>query len=111
MTEQYLKHTPREHKYVLAQRIRESTLNLAIFLVEAEKRFYSKTALNNLDIENAKLKRLWYVMFELWFLGYKHNQKYDHTIALHRFNTLSIKLGEIGRMIGGLYKFESVRHQ
>jgi len=83
---------PKAVKFSLAQDIRDCMNRLLELTIEEQKRYTKKTTIQNMDIENEKLKVFIRVSYELRY------------IDKHRYSVWSGKAVEIGRMIGGLMK-------
>ena len=83
---------PKNVRFSFAQRIRDCMNTLLELTIEEQKRYIKKTTIQNMDIENEKLKRYVEIAFELRY------------IDKHRYAVWSTKLVEIGKMIGGLLK-------
>ncbi len=83
---------PKAEKFSLAQDIRNTMDNVLELTITEEKKYSKKTTLENLDIENEKLKVYIRISFRL---------KY---ISKHTYAVWDEKVVEIGRMIGGLIK-------
>lgn len=83
---------PKAVKFSLAEDIRNCMNKLLELTIEEEKRYIKKTTIQNMDIENEKLKILIRIAFELRY------------IDKHRWSVWSAKTVEIGKMIGGLLK-------
>ena len=83
---------PKAVKFSFAQDIRSCMNKLLELTIEEEKRYTKKTTIQNMDIENEKLKIFIRVAYELRY------------IDKHRYAVWSSKVVEIGKMIGGLLK-------
>ena len=88
---------PKAVKFSFAQDIRNCMNKLLELTIEEEKRYTKKTTIQNMDIENEKLKIFIRVAYELRY------------IDKHRYAVWSSKVVEIGKMIGGLLKSVSDR--
>lgn len=88
---------PKAERFSFAQDIRNCLNTLLELTIEEEKRFIKKTTIQNMDIENEKLKIFIRVAFELRY------------IDKHRYAVWEGKTVEIGKMIGGLLKSVSDR--
>jgi four helix bundle protein len=88
---------PKAVKFSFAQDIRSCMNKLLELTIEEEKRYTKKTTIQNMDIENEKLKIFIRVAYELRY------------IDKHRYAVWSSKVVEIGKMIGGLLKSVSDR--
>lgn len=83
---------PKAEKFSLAQDIRHCMNTILELTITEDKRYSKKTTLENLDIENTKLKIYIRLSFRL---------KY---ISKHTYSVWEEKVVEIGKMIGGLMK-------
>lgn len=83
---------PKAEKYALATDMKHSMDILLERSIEAQKKYYKKTTLQELDVEIAKLKAYIRLSFNLRFLP---PQKYE---------VWSEKMNEIGKMLGGWLK-------
>ena len=83
---------PKAEKFSFAQDIRHCINTLLELTITEDKRYTKKTTIENMDIENEKLKV---------YIRVAHRLKY---IDNHRYATLEKKVVEIGKMIGGLLK-------
>ena len=87
-----LRQFPKLEKHVLASDIRKSMYALLVLSVRANKKYYKKTTLQDMDIEIEVLRT---------FLRLSLDQKY---INLHKYEFWSKQLNEIGKMLGGWMK-------
>lgn len=87
-----LQQFPKAEKFALAVDIKRCMDTILGLIVTAQKKYYKKTTLQDLDIEVAKLKAYIRLAFLLKFLPMK---KYEHWSAL---------VVEIGKMLGGWIK-------
>ena len=83
---------PKAEKFSFAQDIRHCMNTLLELTITEDKRYIKKTTIENMDIENEKLKI---------YIRIAHNLRY---IDKHRYAVWEAKVVEIGRMIGGLLK-------
>lgn len=83
---------PKSEKYALATDIKKCMNTILERTIEANKKYYKKTTLQELDVEVAKLKVYIRLSYEL---GYLPTKKYE---------IWSEKVVEIGKMIGGWIK-------
>ena len=83
---------PKAEKFSLAQDIRHCMNTILELTITEDKKYSKKTTLENLDIENTKLKIYIRLSFRL---------KY---ISKHTYSVWEEKVVEIGKMIGGLMK-------
>ena len=83
---------PKAVKFSFAEDIRHCMNTLLELTIEEEKRYIKKTTVQNMDIENEKLKIFIRVAYELRY------------IDKHRYAVWEGKVVEIGKMIGGLLK-------
>ena len=83
---------PKAEKFSLAQDIRHCMDTILELTITEDKKYSKRTTLENLDIENTKLKIYIRVSFNL------------HYISKHTYSVWEEKVVEIGKMIGGLLK-------
>ena len=83
---------PKDERFSFAQDIRHCMNTLLELTITEDKRYIKKTTIENMDIENEKLKIYIRVAFNLRY------------IDKHRYSVWEAKVVEIGRMIGGLLK-------
>ena len=83
---------PKAERFSFAQDIRHCMNTLLELTITEEKRYIKKTTIENMDIENEKLKIYIRVAYELRY------------IDKHRYAVWEEKAVEIGKMIGGLLK-------
>jgi len=96
----YLAHFPRDEKYALCMRIKNTADDMYDLITECQKRYHKKTTMTNLDITHQKLRMQLYLAHELGYLGYK-NGKHDVAFsAQRRFMIIERIVDEIGRLIG-----------
>lgn len=88
---------PKAEKFSFAQDIRHCMNQLLEYTIEEDKKYYKKTTIENMDVENEKLKIYIRVAFKLRY------------IDKHRYGVWEAKVVEIGKMIGGLLKSVSNR--
>lgn len=87
-----LRQYPKSEKFTLAADTKRSMYELLKLIIRANKRYYKKTTLQDIDIELDNLRYLVRLGNDLNFLPFK---KYENWSRL---------LNEIGRMIGGWMK-------
>lgn len=83
-----LKQFPKSEKYGLVIDIKRSMDILLERCIEARKRYYKKTTLQDMDVENAKLQVYIRLSYQLGYLPMK------------KYEVWSAKLVEIGKMLG-----------
>ena len=83
---------PKAEKFSFAQDIRHCMNTLLELTITEDKKYTKKTTIENMDIENEKLKV---------YIRVAHKLRY---IDNHRYATWEKKVVEIGKMIGGLLK-------
>lgn len=86
---------PKSEKFVLAADIKHIMLNALRYCVKVGKKKAKKTALYDLDVEIATLKRFVRLSFHLKYL------------SMHHYKVWSGKIKEIGKMIGGMIRAEN----
>jgi len=104
--EGYLAHFPNCHKYTLTQGIRQAYLDVYNLTTEAQKRYYKKTTLTQLDVRHEQLRMLVHLANELGLFDYSGGRKDAAAPGTHRFVVLLRLVDELGRMIGGWVKAE-----
>jgi hypothetical protein len=100
----YLNHFPRHEKYGLAQQIRQAAYDAYGFIVEAQKRYQKKTTLTNLDIRHEQLRMFVRLAHELGYFEFQDGTREEEAparLAQKRYLAISVRIDEIGRMIGG----------
>lgn len=83
---------PKSEKFALVTDIKHSMDTLLARCIEAQKRYYKKTTLQDMDVELMKLRVYLRLSFRLGFLPSK------------KYEVWSEKLIEIGKMLGGWIK-------
>lgn len=96
----YLNHFPRFEKYALSNRIRATAYELYDLVTEAQKRYYKKTTLTNLDIVHEKLRMQLHLANDLGYFDFKAGKRESITDGKHRYVTISAMVDELGKMIG-----------
>ena len=86
---------PKSEKFTLVADIKHIMLDALRCCVKVGKRKAKKTALYDLDVELATLKRFIRISYNLRFLSMQH------------YKVWSEKVAEIGRMVGGMIKAEN----
>ncbi|AJA42429.1 S23 ribosomal protein [Alkalihalobacillus alcalophilus ATCC 27647 = CGMCC 1.3604] len=87
-----LKQYPKSERHTLAAETKKSMYELLKLIIRANKRYYKKTTLQDIDVELENLRYLVRLGNSLGFMPFK---KYEH---------LSRKINEVGRMLGGWFK-------
>lgn len=87
-----LKQYPKSERFVLAADTKQCMYNILKLIIRANKRYFKKTTLQDLDIEIDTLRHLIRVGLFLEFLPFK------------RYETWTKQIDEIGRMLGGWIK-------
>ena len=83
---------PKSEKFALVTDIKHSMDILLSRCIEAQKRYYKKTTLQDMDVEVMKLRAYIRLSFQLGFLPVK------------KYEIWSGKMVEIGKMLGGWIK-------
>jgi hypothetical protein len=83
---------PKFEKHVLAAEIRQTMNNLLTLIITANKKYYKKTTLQEIDVELEKLRT---------FVRLSKDMKY---IDIKKYEVWSKYLAEIGKMLGGWMK-------
>ena len=100
----YLNHFPRHEKYALANRIRNTAYELYDLITEAQKRYFKKTTLTELDITHEKLRMQFMLANELGYFAFtsgKEVKESKEMLEQHRYLAINSVVDELGRMIGG----------
>lgn len=87
-----LRHFPKSERFTLAADIKKSMYELLKMIIRANKRYFKKTTLQDIDIEIENLRYLIRLSNGLGFLPFK------------KYENWSRKLEELGRMLGGWIK-------
>lgn len=87
-----LRQFPKSEKHALAGEIKIVMARLLRLVIQANKRYYKKTTLQDLDVELATLRTYVRISQDLGFLPFK------------KYENWSKMLDEIGKMIGGWIK-------
>lgn len=90
-----LKRMPKSERHTLSQHIRNSLIDIAKLIVEANKRKNKLPTLYQIDVELEKLRMLIRLAKDLEF------------ISVRRYGIMADKINEIGRMLGGWIKSAS----
>lgn len=87
-----LRQFPKSERHTLAAEIKRSMYDLLRLIIRANKRYFKKTTLQDIDIEIDNLRYLIRLANALGFLPFK------------QFENWSRNLNEIGKMLGGWIK-------
>jgi four helix bundle protein len=87
-----LRQFPKSERYTLAADIKQSMYELLKLIIRANKRYFKKTTLQDIDIEIENLRYLIRLSNGLGFLPFK------------KYENWSRKLEELGKMLGGWIK-------
>ena len=87
-----LRQFPKSEKFALAGEMKVVMARLLRLIIQANKRYYKKTTLQDIDIELATLKAYVRLSKDLGFLSFK------------KYENWSKMLVEIGKMLGGWIK-------
>jgi four helix bundle protein len=90
-----LQQFPKSEKFALAADIKRSMDTILTRVIEAKKKYYKKTTLQELDVEVAKLKVYIRLAHRQGFLPHK------------KYEIWSSQVVEIGKMVGGWIKTQS----
>lgn len=83
---------PKSEKFALVTDVKHSMDRLLERSIEAQKKYYKKTTLQDMDVEIAKLRAYLRLSYQLGFLPMK------------KYEIWSEKVVEIGKMLGGWLK-------
>lgn len=89
-----LRQFPKAEKYALASDIKESMYALLKLIITANKRYYKKTTLQDLDVELDTMRILIRLSAEAEF----------KFLTIKKYENWSKLLNEIGKMLGGWMK-------
>ena len=89
-----LKQFPKHEKYLLANKIRDIGYTLLEITIAINKKFHKKTDLTLFNVKHECLRQLVNLAFELQYIDSRK----------HR--TASVKIDEVGRMLGAWIKLE-----
>lgn len=87
-----LRQYPKSEKHTLAAETKRSMYSLLGLIIRANKKYYKKTTLQDIDIELENLRYLIRLGNGLGFLPFK------------QYENWSRKLNELGKMLGGWFK-------
>lgn len=87
-----LRQFPRSERHTLAAEIKASMYELLKLIIRANKRYFKKTTLQDMDVELENLRYLVRLSNSLGFLPF------------NRYEQWSRLLDELGRMLGGWFK-------
>ncbi len=87
-----LRQFPKSEKFTLAAEIKDTMIRLLKLMIRANKRYYKKTTLQDIDVELATLRAYIRLAKDLKFLPIK------------KYENWSKMLSEIGKMLGGWIK-------
>ena len=90
-----IRRMPRSERHTLSQHIRNTLIDIAKLIVEANKRRDKTPTLYQIDVEIEKLRMLVRLAKDLEF------------ISVHRYGIMAERINEIGRMLGGWLKSAS----
>lgn len=83
---------PRTERHSICQDIRMTTRNIQRLICRCKKKYYKKTTLEDIDIELDLLREL---------IAESYESRY---INVHKYEVLSRKVNEIGKIVGGWMK-------
>jgi len=87
-----LRQFPKSEKYALATDIKRCMDLILGYAITAQKRYYKRTTLQEMDVEIAKLRA---------YIRLSYNQRF---ISMDKYQNWSDMVVEIGRMLGGWLK-------
>ena len=100
----YLNHFPKHEKYGLALEIRRAAYEMYGYIIEAQKRYYKKTTLTNMDIRHEQLRMLIRLAYGLGYFKFTAGKVDEYSPMVqgeHRYLAISGMVDELGKMIGG----------
>ena len=83
---------PKSEKYALAAETKKSCIHVLELAIRANKKYYKKTTLQDADVELELLRYYIRLGYELQLMSPK------------RYEQLSLKMAEVGRLLGGMIK-------
>ena len=89
-----LKQFPKSEKFTLAADIKKSMYNLLRLLIEANKKYYKKTTVQQIDVELDTLRA---------FIRLASDPQLKY-LPVRKYENWSKMLNELGRMLGGWIK-------
>lgn len=110
----YLNHFPSYEKYGLCLEIRRSVYSVYGYHIEAQKRYHKKTVFSNLDVAHEQLRMFVRLAHELDYFMFKNGRQEKlgaQALADKRFRTLSLRVDEVGRIIGGWINAERAKEK
>jgi hypothetical protein len=91
-----LKQFPKHEKYLLANKIRELGYQVLEDIITVSKKYFKKTTFSDMDVKHEVLRQLVNLSFKLKYIdAQKHKEA-------------SLRIDELGRMIGGWIKKQKV---
>lgn len=94
---QALRQFPKSERHTSAADIKRSMFRLLALVITANKRYFKKTTLQDLDVELDLLRSYIRIAMQLGFLPFK------------KYEVWSAQLNEIGRMLGGWIRSQERR--
>lgn len=95
-----LKQFPKSERYGLAADIKQTMYKLLELIVSANKRYYKKTTLQEMDVKLEVLRTQIRIAADPKFMSGSGSP----CLSLHKYEIWSKMLSEIGRMLGGWIK-------
>lgn len=105
----YLNHFPRDERYALSNRIRNTAYEVYDCITEAQKKHFKKSPLSNLDVTHERLRMQVFLAYELGYFSFKDGKRNDKVDESHRYMALSQKIDEIGKIIGAWINSEKAK--
>lgn len=87
-----LRQFPKSERYALCTDMKHCMDLILAHAIEAQKRYYKKTTLQEMDVELAKLRA---------YIRLSHNLKF---LSMEKYEIWSDKVVELGKMLGGWIK-------
>jgi hypothetical protein len=103
----YLNHFPRDEKFALCNRIRNTSYELFDLITECNKRHFKKTTITQLDVTHERLRMQVYLARELGYFQFKDGKNQNtQKEGDRKYAVIENMINELGRMIGGWIKKE-----
>lgn len=102
-----LNHFPAHEQKGLALIIRQKAYSLCDYMVEAQKRPYKLTHVNNLDVAHEQMRMHLFTAAQQGYFGHpllKDQSKSKEALNDERYASLTVLVDEFGSMIGGWKK-------
>lgn len=105
----YLSHAPNHEKYGLSLTIRNQIDLIYRLLIVAQKKYWNKTTIFNMNVEHEVLRGYVRLFYEMGYFNYRkgrlvtpEDDPKNLSEALRRFRNANVEIDILGKMIGGL---------